>query len=215
MSVEETLIEVVADEQHKIWAHWMKYLFSVCSETDDGSMLIPKEKVDRWQRQMWTPYADLTDAEQESDRHQALKVLPALNNIMLALTDATERAEQAEAALAELRTEFALAQVALASANVTYTVNRGVGEALAMAEAEQAVNDYPNSAEPECEKCGLLMEWEGCWSCSGDGEHSLHEEDPLLYDEDDSERCDVCDGDGGWWWCPSCAKRNATIEVQP
>ena len=101
MTAEETLIEVIADEQHKIWAHWMKYLFSVCSEADDGSMLIPKEKVDRWQRQMWTPYADLTAAEQESDRHQALKVLPALNNIILALTDATERAEKAEAALAE------------------------------------------------------------------------------------------------------------------
>lgn len=124
------------------------------------------------------------------------------------------RAEQAEAALNNLLTEFAFAQVVLATAGVTYTVNRGVGEALAMAQAEQAVDDYPDAGEPECEKCGVQMEWEGCWSCSGDGEHSLHEEDPLFYDEDDSEKCDVCDGDGGWWWCPSCRKTNS-IEVQP
>lgn len=50
------------------------------------------------------------------------------------LRRATGRAEQAEAALNDLRTEFALAQVALAVAGTTYTVNRGVGEALAMAE---------------------------------------------------------------------------------
>lgn len=60
---DETLLEVIADEQTPIWAHWMRYLFSVCSQADDGSMFIPKEKVDRWQRQMWTPYTDLTDAE--------------------------------------------------------------------------------------------------------------------------------------------------------
>lgn len=74
----DELREKLADVQHGIWAHWMRYQFSQCRRpdlADDGSLIIPADKVQRWQRQMDTEYADLTDKERESDRHQADKVL--------------------------------------------------------------------------------------------------------------------------------------------
>lgn len=94
---DEELIEAIADKQHAIWSHWMKYLFSVSADADDGSKVIPSEKVERWTRQMYTSYEWLSDAEQESDRHQAVKVLPELKSILRKLADA-------EAALAERNT---------------------------------------------------------------------------------------------------------------
>lgn len=73
--------EATADVQHQIWAHWMNYVFSICPQQEDGSVIIPAEKVERWKRQMDTPYKELSEKEKESDRHQADKVLEALNYI--------------------------------------------------------------------------------------------------------------------------------------
>jgi hypothetical protein len=70
--------EKIAAAQHAIWAHWMNYLFSVSIRNDDGSVTIPADKVERWERQARTLYAALSDREQESDRHQADKVLKVL-----------------------------------------------------------------------------------------------------------------------------------------
>lgn len=70
--------EIIADVQHKIWSHWMRYLFSVCEQNADGSVTIPAEKVQHWQRQMNTPYAELSEREKNSDREQADKVLNAI-----------------------------------------------------------------------------------------------------------------------------------------
>jgi hypothetical protein len=67
--------EAIADEQHEIWAHWMRYLFSVSVENADGSVTIPADKVLRWRRQVKTAYADLTEREKGSDRNQADKVI--------------------------------------------------------------------------------------------------------------------------------------------
>lgn len=72
---EEKLIEALARQQHDIWAHWMNYQFTKCEKRADGSMIIPSELVARWTRQAGTSYCNLSDQEQESDRHQALKVM--------------------------------------------------------------------------------------------------------------------------------------------
>ena len=72
--------EELAAVQHEIWAHWTKYQFSICQHNKDGTITIPTDKVERWSRQMNTPYSDLTDKEKESDRHQADKVLMVLEN---------------------------------------------------------------------------------------------------------------------------------------
>ncbi len=79
MEITDELIEKLASEQHAIWAHWMNYMFS-CGELNEyGEWVMPEEKAQRWTRQMLTPYHALTEREQESDRHQALKIVEVLN----------------------------------------------------------------------------------------------------------------------------------------
>lgn len=62
------MLEFHAERQHKIWANWMDYQFSLCQEQTDGSLIIPADRVARWKRQLATPYDALTEAERESGR---------------------------------------------------------------------------------------------------------------------------------------------------
>ena len=73
----EEVLEVLADVQHDIWSHWMKYLFKQCERADNG-WVIPSDKVTHWVRQMNMPYAELSEREKDSDRDQAKKVEDAL-----------------------------------------------------------------------------------------------------------------------------------------
>jgi hypothetical protein len=77
-STPEGLVEALAAAEHDGWAHWMRYLFSRCHDRPEGGLIIPQELVERWRRQMETPYAQLTDREQESDRQEVRKILPII-----------------------------------------------------------------------------------------------------------------------------------------
>lgn len=69
----------------------------------------------------------------------------------------------------------------------------------------------------ECLMCGYEMEWIGCWNCGGQGyfdDETLMDEDPLFYDEDDTEACDVCRRAGGWWICPNQAHSEVASSVR-
>lgn len=79
ITIKAQTVEAVADAQHEIWSHWMKYLFT-CGHNVDGNFIIPKDKVERWKRQMNTPYNELTEKEKDSDRDQAKKVFEAFYN---------------------------------------------------------------------------------------------------------------------------------------
>lgn len=70
--------EQLAALEHEQWVGWMNYLFEKSIESGDGSVTIPADMVDRWKRQINTPYADLSDSEKESDREIADKVLRIL-----------------------------------------------------------------------------------------------------------------------------------------
>lgn len=71
------LLEALAALEHARWAHWMRYLFSCCTETIDGSgdKVIPGKHAIRWGRQIETVYADLSEQEKESDRKEVRKTL--------------------------------------------------------------------------------------------------------------------------------------------
>lgn len=71
--------EEIAEVQHEIWSHWMRYFFSQCQSNKDGSVTVPSDKVERWKRQMETNYSNLTDKEKISDLEQADKVLKIIN----------------------------------------------------------------------------------------------------------------------------------------
>lgn len=72
------LIELLANYEHDRWSRWQKHLFSKCIIKDDGSLIIPKEFVDRWTRQMHTEYSNLNNEEKEADRKEAKNILELL-----------------------------------------------------------------------------------------------------------------------------------------
>lgn len=71
-------LEQLAAIEHERWSHWQRYMHSKAVKQPDGSLLIPAELVSRWENQMTTPYAKLTDTEKQSDRDQVQKYLPAI-----------------------------------------------------------------------------------------------------------------------------------------
>jgi len=79
---EQELIELLADKEHDSWARWMKYLFSRCEKVYDGYfeyLAIPPELVSCWQRQIDTPYEQLSEQEKQSDRDEVAHILPIIN----------------------------------------------------------------------------------------------------------------------------------------
>jgi len=65
--------EELAAYAHEAWSRWMQHLLDQCVVEEDG-LKIPYPVVDRWRRQMQTPYAALPESEKESDRAEALKI---------------------------------------------------------------------------------------------------------------------------------------------
>lgn len=64
------LVERLADIEHARWAKWQRYLHSKAARQADGSLVIPAELVQQWERQIETPYEELSEEEKESDRDQ-------------------------------------------------------------------------------------------------------------------------------------------------
>ena len=69
------VIEDMADQEHDSWSRWMEHLFKKSKKNDDGTVTIPKDKVQRWERQMKTDYEDLSNKEKESDRKEVRKFI--------------------------------------------------------------------------------------------------------------------------------------------
>lgn len=81
--------EQLAAYAHEVWSRWMKYLFTKTLSwqsdlpSEDGGIdgaIIPEPFVERWQRQLSTPYAELPENEKESDRAEADKILTIIRD---------------------------------------------------------------------------------------------------------------------------------------
>jgi hypothetical protein len=68
------LREKLSELAHNQWAGWMEYLFFKSKQVD-GCVIIPAWANERWRRQVATRYADLPEAEKDSDRNEADKIL--------------------------------------------------------------------------------------------------------------------------------------------
>lgn len=75
-------IEALAELEHKRWSSWMKYLFEKSTLNTDGTATIPAWAVQRWSRQMNTPYDLLSNEEKESDRVEALNTLDVVSSYL-------------------------------------------------------------------------------------------------------------------------------------
>ena len=73
----EELCEAIAAQCHESWSHWMRYLFSKGYDIHD-QFVLPSDVVERWQRQMDTPYTELSEQEKDSDRAEVLRFLPII-----------------------------------------------------------------------------------------------------------------------------------------
>ena len=71
----EPVREKLAAYSHDAWSGWMKYLFSRSHRNISGTVTIPKDLVNRWARQMITPYNSLPKGEKDSDRKEADQML--------------------------------------------------------------------------------------------------------------------------------------------
>lgn len=74
----EEILEELASVEHMRWAHWQRYMHEKGQRQPDGSLVIPAELVEKWQRQIDTPYVDLSESEKESDREQVRRYLPII-----------------------------------------------------------------------------------------------------------------------------------------
>jgi hypothetical protein len=81
--------ERLAAYAHEAWAGWMKYQFEKGVMSPDGMyLMIPLWAVERWMRQQNTLYAELPEAEKESDRKEADRILAILRTrAVLAVAD--------------------------------------------------------------------------------------------------------------------------------
>lgn len=74
----ERVVERLAAIEHERWAHWQKYVHDHCHRREDGALVIPADLAARWEAQIETPYAELSDEEKDSDREQVQRYLPVI-----------------------------------------------------------------------------------------------------------------------------------------
>ena len=67
--MDKELLEKLAALEHKQWAHWTTYMLNNLTD----------ENINRWTRQIETPYEKLSDNEKEKDRVWAKKVLEIIS----------------------------------------------------------------------------------------------------------------------------------------
>ncbi len=75
------LREQLAELCHSQWSGWMRHLFCRAVVVD-GYATILVEDVQRWQRQMMSSYDQLTEAEKDSDRAEADRILEILKAVL-------------------------------------------------------------------------------------------------------------------------------------
>lgn len=78
----DDLLERLSSLEHARWARWQAYMHSKGSILPDGSLKIPRELVEHWQRQIDTPYEDLSEREKESDREQVREYLGIIKDAL-------------------------------------------------------------------------------------------------------------------------------------
>lgn len=74
----DSLVEDLAAIEHERWAHWQSYMHGKGERQPDGSLILPVELVQSWEAQIATGYAELSEAEKESDREQVRRYLPVI-----------------------------------------------------------------------------------------------------------------------------------------
>lgn len=71
------LKDKIASLCHDQWTHWIVSLLGKGIPNADGTLTVPKDTIDRWRRQMNTPYDQLSKKEKDLDIIEADKFIKA------------------------------------------------------------------------------------------------------------------------------------------
>jgi hypothetical protein len=74
----------------------------------------------------------------------------------------------------------------------------------------------PDEDDPYCELCGGVMDYEDCNECGGSGYsyHDCREDCCCCLEPEDNVKCEQCNGEGGWWYCPDAADNEHIIALR-
>jgi len=78
---QDDLFEKLAAIEHERWADWQKYLHShgIPNTQGKGYLCLPMGLIKHWERQIATPYAELSEQEKNSDREQVMRYWSLIN----------------------------------------------------------------------------------------------------------------------------------------
>lgn len=74
----EGVLDALAAIEHERWSHWQRFMHDQAVMQPDGSMILPAQLVKKWEKQIQTVFADLSEKEKDSDREQVKKYLPVI-----------------------------------------------------------------------------------------------------------------------------------------
>jgi hypothetical protein len=87
----EEIREKLADIEHQRWADWQKYLHSKCISDEFGNLKIMSGNVKHWERQINTPYSELSEAEKKSDMNQVDRYWHLIKTLLSTTEDRVKR----------------------------------------------------------------------------------------------------------------------------
>jgi hypothetical protein len=82
---EKEFVEAGAHLEHERWAKWQAYVHSKCVEHENGKgewVCFPTDRFRRWERQIATPYSELSENEKNSDRAEVEQYLPLVRELL-------------------------------------------------------------------------------------------------------------------------------------
>ena len=74
IKIDDETREDLSDYAHESWSGWVSGIIDKY-KNDDGSVTIPKGKIDRWKYLMSTPYKKLSKVEKDKDREEADEII--------------------------------------------------------------------------------------------------------------------------------------------
>jgi hypothetical protein len=79
MTIRNELVEALAAIEHERWSGWQKYLHSRGHQDPaTKKVTFDWDWIERWERQIATPYAELSEREKASDREQVMRYWPLI-----------------------------------------------------------------------------------------------------------------------------------------
>ena len=80
----EEIREKLAEIEHERWSDWQAWCHKILRENCPSPEL--EAVLERWDRQIATPYKDLSEAEKQSDREQVDRYLPLIQSLISDIT---------------------------------------------------------------------------------------------------------------------------------